>query len=83
MQVSSEPHGNNGKSGQEKLLAEFAYQPAAEGRKHAGEVGNSSSDKVHVVVSIQHEAGQTVSSDPCPLSAFTLLPSSLALLLSQ
>ncbi len=46
MQGSSKPHGNNGKSGQEKILAEFAYQPAAEGRKHAGEVGNSSSDKV-------------------------------------
>ena len=64
MQGSSKPHGNNGKSGQEKLLAEFAYQPAAEGRKHAGEVGNSSSDKVHLVVSIQHEAGQTELSDP-------------------
>ncbi|DBA80719.1 hypothetical protein WJX77_011938 [Trebouxia sp. C0004] len=45
MQSSSESHVNNGKSEQEKLLAEFAYQPAAEGRKHAGEVGNSSNDK--------------------------------------
>ncbi len=64
MQGSSKPHGNNGKSEQEKLLAEFAYQPAAEGRKHAGEVGNSSSDKVQLVTLVQQEAGQTVSSDP-------------------
>lgn len=63
MQVSSKPHVNNGKSEQEKLLAEFAYQPAAEGRKHAGQVGGSS-DKVQILTRIQHEAGQTVSSDP-------------------
>ena len=65
MQGSSKPHVNTGDSGQEKLLAEFAYQPAAEGRKHAGEIGNSSSDKVLMFIPIQHELGQNVSSDPC------------------
>ncbi len=65
MQGSSTTHvTSNGKTEQEKLLAEFAYQPAAEGRKHAGEVGNSSSDKVQLVTLVQQEAGQTVSSDP-------------------
>ncbi len=64
MQGSSKAHVNNGKNGQEKLLAEFAYQPAAEGRKHAGEVGNSSNDKVQKFTPIQHEVGQNVSSDP-------------------
>ena len=65
MQASSKPHVNNGNGGQEKLLAEFAYQPAAEGRKHAGEIGNSSSDKVRILTLIQHEVGQNVSSDHC------------------
>ncbi len=65
MQGSSTTHvTSNGKTEQEKLLAEFAYQPAAEGRKHAAEVGNSSSDKVQTFIQIQHEAGQTVSPDP-------------------
>ena len=30
----------------ENILAEFAYQPAAEGKRHGGEVGNASKGEV-------------------------------------
>lgn len=41
----------NGNSSTEKenILAEFAYQPAAEGRKHAAGNGNAGSEKVGVI----------------------------------
>lgn len=36
------------KAGKEKenVLAEFAYQPAVEGKRHGGEVGNASKGQV-------------------------------------